>query len=550
MVGVAGKSKGCTTCRKRKIGCDQQKPVCARCTRSKRVCGGYEKERVFVLVQPAAGPGGKTHTFLTPGPGPAVSLQGIATAITTKNKELELELEPHPFTETSVAYTIMHRRIECHNLVQAFLLNCFPSYHDHHSSSSSSPSSHSWIPLLSSLPTKVEALTISSAAVAASALGHMFHDRTLVKQSLKYYTRGLHQLQRALRDPSLMRDDGTLAACMALSLYEALECPDSGAAGYFSHCRGLIALVQARGSEGHWGGAGLSLFRGVRVPGILFALNHHTPTILSSPTWLNQPWTAAGIPKTPQDRVTDCLAQAPMILTRVRSLPQLNPPQQVELIHELIRECWQIDTQLDVIYTEMRRDALVADVDADAGGGLLYWRVPSSSSSSSSPSSSQPDSDPFYPDHLNHPMFPVVFHFRNPQVAATLLLLWATRTMVRSGLCNLYEYLKEGIAPIEGSSSSSVSEGMGISHSDSDPRNNRCAEYLSPAHRVCQSVEYFLRDKMLLGGVLSVSPALGIVVDSLRNRAGHGHGREIEWLEGALEGVRRRGLSALRYVDL
>ncbi|PYH45571.1 Zn(II)2Cys6 transcription factor domain-containing protein [Aspergillus saccharolyticus JOP 1030-1] len=54
MVGVAGQSKGCNTCRARKIACDQQRPECARCTRSPRACGGYERDRVFVRVQPAA----------------------------------------------------------------------------------------------------------------------------------------------------------------------------------------------------------------------------------------------------------------------------------------------------------------------------------------------------------------------------------------------------------------------------------------------------------------------------------------------------------------
>ncbi|KGO73692.1 hypothetical protein PITC_039030 [Penicillium italicum] len=77
---------------------------------------------------------------------------------------------------------------------------------------------------------------------------------------------------------------------------------------------------------------------------------------------------------------------------------------------------------------------------------------------------------------------------------------------------------------------------------------NRCGEYLSVAHKVCQSTEYFLRDDMLLAGPLSISPALGIVLDSLRNRAGHGE--EIAWIQSALEKVRRKGLRVLQDVNL
>lgn len=54
---------------------------------------------------------------------------------------------------------------------------------------------------------------------------------------------------------------------MALSLYEALECPTAGSEGYFSHCHGLLALVQARGVHAHASGAGHQLFLGLRFPG-------------------------------------------------------------------------------------------------------------------------------------------------------------------------------------------------------------------------------------------------------------------------------------------
>ncbi|KAJ5959533.1 uncharacterized protein N7479_006683 [Penicillium vulpinum] len=376
----------------------------------------------------------------------------------------------------------------------------------------------SWIPLLGELPTKSRALEMSSAAVAASAMGHMFHNHALVKQGLNYYTQGLQQLQKALWDPSLMREDGTLAACMALSLYEALECPNLGSEGYFNHCRGLIALIQSRGHEVHSSGAGHRLFLGVRVPGILLSLKHHTSTIFFESTWMEQPW--AGIRKTSHDRVIDCLAQAPVILERVRSLPHQSVIQQINLLQHLIGECWQIDKQLDITYDEMQRSA----------SDVLYWQVPF-------------QTDPLIDSGYSENLFPVVFCFQNAQVAATLMLLWATRTMLWSGLSNMYQYLESCVAldPAldQGSVSEVLSKSSGI---------DRCGEYLSVAHQVCQSMDYFLKDDMLLAGPLSVSPALGIVVDSLRNRPGHD--REIAWIQAALEVVRRKGLRVLQDVSL
>ncbi|CAI7610362.1 unnamed protein product [Penicillium glandicola] len=323
-----------------------------------------------------------------------------------------------------------------------------------------------------------------------------------------------------------MREDETLAACMALCLYEALECPDMGSEGYFNHCRGLIALIQSRGHEVHSSGAGHRLFLGVRVPEILFSLKHHTSTVFLDSTWMEQPW--IGIPKTSHDRVIDCLAQAFVILERVRSLPHLSIIEQINLLHCLIGECWQIDKQLDVTYDEMVRSALDA----------LYWQVPS-------------QTEPLVDSEDSGNLFPVCFCFLNAQAAATLMLLWATRTMLWSGLSNMYEYL-ESMLSFENSSCGAIEPELDQG-STAEVRGtfnsiDRCGEYLSMAHRVCQSVEYFLKDDMLLAGPLSVSPALGIVVDSLRNRPGHG--REISWIQAALEVVRRKGLGVLQDVDI
>lgn len=63
-----------------------------------------------------------------------------------------------------------------------------------------------------------------------------------------------------------MKEDETLAACMALNLYEAIECPGSDSEAYFNHCNGIIALIQARGAYAHSSGAGRVLFLGARIP--------------------------------------------------------------------------------------------------------------------------------------------------------------------------------------------------------------------------------------------------------------------------------------------
>ncbi|KAK7430697.1 hypothetical protein QQZ08_002741 [Neonectria magnoliae] len=47
MVGVPGRSKGCNTCRKRRVKCDETKPTCVRCTKAGYECLGYERVRLW-----------------------------------------------------------------------------------------------------------------------------------------------------------------------------------------------------------------------------------------------------------------------------------------------------------------------------------------------------------------------------------------------------------------------------------------------------------------------------------------------------------------------
>lgn len=225
---------------------------------------------------------------------------------------------------------------------------------------------------------------------------------------------------------------------------------------------------------------------------------------------MEQPW--AEYPKSSLDRVTDCFAHAPGILERVGTLPFLSTNQKFSLLYKLVHECRQVDQHLDTIYDEMQKST----------SGPLYWPMPS-------------QQRVLAHDHPFADLFPIVFCFSNIQTARTLTLLWATRTMLWTGLCNLYNYAKL----LAAGNCTTINDESGL-----PPLGHR-EDYISTACHVCQSVEYFLQNKMLLAGPMSVSPALGIVLDSLQQ--GY-HPQEVAWLRAALDVVRRKGLRALEYV--
>lgn len=238
---------------------------------------------------------------------------------------------------------------------------------------------------------------------------------------------------------------------------------------------------------------------------------------------MKQPWSS--IPKSYYDQVTDCLVEAPGILERVPLLWHLSANQQLDLVYELVHECRQIDERLAIIHDEM----LCASPD------LLYWSIPSECTSTFN------DDSPV--------TFPVIYWFADLHCATTLILLWATRTMIWSGLCNLYGHVDNIMASKD--SVSEASETMaspipGVKVVNPLPPLDHCTDILSMAHRVCRSVEFFLRDDMLLAGPLSIAPALGIVIDALKNQPSYAI--EVTWLQEAIEAVRQKGIRSLKYV--
>jgi hypothetical protein len=88
-------------------------------------------------------------------------------------------------------------------------------------------------------------------AVCTAKLGRASNDPLLVHESLKFYTQGLWELQRALWSPKLMYKDQTLAACMALILYEVYECPDRSPDGWTNHMKGCAKLFELRGPKAY-----------------------------------------------------------------------------------------------------------------------------------------------------------------------------------------------------------------------------------------------------------------------------------------------------------
>lgn len=104
------------------------------------------------------------------------------------------------------------------------------------------------------LPSLAPALENALLAICTARLGRHAARPALVQQSLELYTKGVAQARRDILDRSMRGSEQSLAACLSLLLYEAIECPAGTMDGYQAHYRGCLELLQMRGARAHASG--------------------------------------------------------------------------------------------------------------------------------------------------------------------------------------------------------------------------------------------------------------------------------------------------------
>lgn len=122
----------------------------------------------------------------------------------------------------------------------------------------------SWLVCVPGMVGSAPALEAALMALSTSQLGRAHDCVELVHESRRLYCVSLRELGRALKDKDMVYRDETLAACVALSLYEVVECPAESDKGLVTHSDGCMRLIEARGPEAHTGDVAHLLFQSCR----------------------------------------------------------------------------------------------------------------------------------------------------------------------------------------------------------------------------------------------------------------------------------------------
>ena len=401
-----------------------------------------------------------------------------------------------------------------------------------------------WLRLVVTLPTHSPSLVNALQAVSIGNIGFAQNDSYLHGQSLRYYTQALQELQKAISDPADMLTDDTLATCLLLGIYELIICPAKGKFGYASHQDGCARLIELRGPEAHQEGLGHSLFIAVRSLYTLRSMQQHATMFLTEPDWMQVPWTTA--PKTESDHLWDCLARAPAIFQRADGFDTWTPLERLCNALEMIEDCWQIDAELEQLYTHLE----------NSFPGPLFW-----------PELSIME-DPADDGEMGK-LFPVAFHFCHLRIAMIMTLYWATLCMSWHGMGLLYgvvadcsveckdvdalqtrpslllDGLRNSSADCPCKTDSTVSCSNTFDVSKLPPLAHR-TDFAAPGKNVCQAVEYCLQPEMLVSGPSSILAPLGIVVGTLQTY--ERYRREVAWGNGIFKKIEKERYPFLKYI--
>ncbi|BCS21860.1 Zn(II)2Cys6 transcription factor domain-containing protein [Aspergillus puulaauensis] len=217
MVGLPYSSAGCVNCRKRKIKCDSQKPVCAKCLKRGILCLGFDKDRKFLH-----------HEMRS-----QVTRSG---EVKRPVRRLVWYLKPLSLP----SFCDMSGEVRT-QLFSAFMDNFFAP------NANINGKDDSLFFLMANFPTlagESELLDRSVIALAFSFLAIKSNDKNLARQGLEVYNSALNAMNRALR-----RKSGSwphmLYASIIFHTYETLYYGDDAPRSLFTHIQGASAILKS-----------------------------------------------------------------------------------------------------------------------------------------------------------------------------------------------------------------------------------------------------------------------------------------------------------------
>jgi hypothetical protein len=243
-------SRGCSTCRQRKIRCDLVNPACSACVKGGWLCPGYADR--FIVVADQSHKGSKKPVKVRKaGCTPTFTHDSVPAGLISQADSLRAEFLSKLEGDVLAARLAMM------------------------------PASH----VLRHLPKRIGRNNALDDAVRCITYGpHALpiHQRSLESGALMY-GQALRSLREAIEDPILRNLPETLAAASVLQMYE--QYADFPSRTWIHHARGVIKMLKVRGPSNITDEIERAILEAQAGNTFMSALANNEDCFMSNPTW-------------------------------------------------------------------------------------------------------------------------------------------------------------------------------------------------------------------------------------------------------------------------
>ncbi|KAI0198625.1 hypothetical protein F4808DRAFT_451875 [Astrocystis sublimbata] len=337
MVYCGKPSRGCQMCRTRRIKCDETRPTCNQCTKSRRQCPGYKDDFDLVFRNETkaterrakrankkawaqrgerhdAHPDNASSSSSRPSTS-ATTVTGIWAVATSPTVPVE-DQASCLFISNFVLMPRDGSSVGHLDFVLPLLNQAGPDSHIQHAFNACS-------------------MTFLN---NRKATGGRYWDAALSEYSI-----ALARTNVALRDRETQLSDATLAAVLLLGMFENISAKQISAFNWGSHVDGAVQLVKARGKRQNRTKIGFQLFVAVRTLMSVYCLTASRAPTMGADWWMDSTAfskTALGVQKL-MIKTSEVRAQAAQLID---SLPK--SPENIELMLEVIRKTQVVDQEV------------------------------------------------------------------------------------------------------------------------------------------------------------------------------------------------------------
>ncbi|GKT41842.1 transcriptional regulatory protein moc3 [Colletotrichum spaethianum] len=264
MVNTGKPSGGCKLCRARRIKCDEGKPFCMRCRKSRRQCPGYrdpfeanirdETEATIKRFKKSRGEDSSDDEGKDIAP--ICNKQCLKAVAGPKYKTFDYSnLAAFPYHNDDdtaeededipmSVFDSLDEQASCYFLSEFIIVPHTPTARGY----------YRFLPRFLSGQKVSKCLSQAYKAVSLAALASRrnVNASAALFHAQGHYVRAVRAVNKAIMDPQEVLNDQTLGAVLMLAFYEAwiLTCSQDSIAEYTNHMKGAAIIVKLRGQKG------------------------------------------------------------------------------------------------------------------------------------------------------------------------------------------------------------------------------------------------------------------------------------------------------------